>query len=249
MRRMAREESRSAKCNLAWLRGRRVNDEMPKKHGREVCWNCGRIEGSYRPFVKKLPPTNGQGPVNSTLSVDSSNGLCTDCAALPFASQLAGRNRTPPLSQYVACIYGCERCGGRLQFEEHLRECEPTEYLVSSPPTAPASSPPNGWWTCEGRLPRTAPTSPASVPAVRAPISRALRNQIYARDRYTCQKCGAKKGERGVQLVIDHKKPVARSGTNDPNNLQTLCSLCNSKKGAKNTGFGDWESPTADDWS
>jgi 5-methylcytosine-specific restriction enzyme A len=222
---------------------------MPKKHGREVCWNCGRIEGSYRPFVKKLPPTNGQGPVNSTLSVDSSNGLCTDCAALPFASQLAGRNRTPPLSQYVACIYGCERCGGRLQFEEHLRECEPTEYPVSSPPSAPVSGLPNvlGWWPGRG----TTPTPPESGPAVRAPISRALRNRIYARDRFTCQnqKCGARKGERGVQLVIDHKKPVARGGTNDPSNLQTLCSLCNSEKGAKNTGFGDWESPAADDWS
>ena len=224
-----------------------MNDEMPKKHGREVCWNCGRIEGLYRPFVKKLPPTNRQGTVNSTLSVDSSNGLCTDCAALPFASQLAGRNLTNPLSQYVACIYACERCGGRLRFEEHLRECEPTEYLVSSPPTAPVSSPPKGWWTCEGRQPRTAPTPPASVPAVRAPISRALRNRIYARDRFTCQKCGAKKGERGVQLVIDHKKPVKRGGTNDPSNLQTLCSLCNSKKGAKNTGHGDRARDTPDE--
>ena len=226
-----------------------MNDELPKKHGREVCWNCRRIEGSYRPFVKKLSPTNGQGAVNLTLSVDSSNGLCSDCAALPFARQLAGRDLTPPLSQYVACIYGCERCGGRLQFEEHLQECEPTEYPVSSPSTAPVSSLPNvpRWWPARG----TTPTRPESGPAVRAPISRALRNHIYARDRFTCQnqQCGARKGERGVQLVIDHKKPVARGGTNDPSNLQTLCSLCNSRKGAKNTGFGDWESPTADDWS
>ena len=222
-----------------------MNDEMPKKHGREVCWNCGRIEGLYRPFVKKLPPTNGQGPVNSTLSVDSSNGLCTDCAALPFASQLAGRNLTPPLSQYVACIYGCERCGGRLLFEAHLRECEPTEYPVSSPPTAPVSSHPNEpvWFTCG-----TTPGKPVFGFAVRTPISRALRNQIYARDRYTCQKCGAKKGDLGVQLVIDHKKPVKRGGTNHSSNLQTLCSLCNSKKGAKNTGYGDMAGDTADEF-
>ena len=115
------------------------------------------------------------------------------------------------------------QCGNR-SFYEGLEALEP---LVGSATTAEQWEP----W----RPNTTTPTAPA----VRAPISLALRNRIYARDRFTCQKCGAKKGERGVQLVIDHKKPVKRGGTNDPSNLQTLCSLCNSKKGAKNTGYGD----------
>jgi hypothetical protein len=142
------------------------------------------------------------------------------------------------------------QCGNR-SFYEGLGASEP---LVSSATTAEQSkltiAP-----SCPGRqellnsISTHGATTNPSAPAVRAPISRALRNQIYARDRYTCQKCGAKKGDLGVQLVIDHKKPVKRGGTNHPSNLQTLCSLCNSKKGAKNTGFGDWESPTADDWS
>ena len=119
-------------------------------------------------------------------------------------------------------------------FYEGLEALEP---LVGSATTAEPWEP----W----RPNTTTPTAPA----VRAPISRALRNQIYARDRFTCQnqKCGAKKGERGVQLVIDHKKPVKRGGTNDPSNLQTLCSLCNSKKGAKNTGHGDRARDTPDE--
>lgn len=125
------------------------------------------------------------------------------------------------------------QCGNR-SFYEGLEALEP---LVGSATTAEPWEP----W----RPNTTTPTAPA----VRAPISRALRNQIYARDRFTCQnqKCGAKKGERGVQLVIDHKKPVKRGGTNDPSNLQTLCSLCNSKKGAKNTGHGDRARDTPDE--
>jgi len=132
------------------------------------------------------------------------------------------------------------QCGNR-SFYEGLGASEP---LVSSATTAEQSkltiAP-----SCPGRqellnsISTHGATTNPSAPAVRAPISRALRNQIYARDRYTCQKCGAKKGDLGVQLVIDHKKPVKRGGTNHPSNLQTLCSLCNSKKGAKNTGHGD----------
>jgi 5-methylcytosine-specific restriction endonuclease McrA len=32
---------------------------------------------------------------------------------------------------------------------------------------------------------------------------------------------------------IDHIRPIARGGTNDPKNLQLLCPDCNRKKGAK----------------
>ena len=85
--------------------------------------------------------------------------------------------------------------------------------------------------------PSVAPTPVAPTP--RTPISRALRAAVFRRDNYTCQQCGARGSDRGVQLVVDHKKPLKRGGTNEMSNLQTLCSKCNAQKGARNTGYGD----------
>jgi len=53
-----------------------------------------------------------------------------------------------------------------------------------------------------------------------------LRYKILARDNHICQSCGAKASD-GIQLHIDHIKPVSRGGTNDFENLQTLCRDCN----------------------
>ncbi len=76
-------------------------------------------------------------------------------------------------------------------------------------------------------------------PAPRTPISAKVRRAVFERDHYTCQACGARGDQRGVQLTIDHKKPLKRGGTNEMSNLQTLCSKCNTTKGTKNTGYGD----------
>ena len=53
-----------------------------------------------------------------------------------------------------------------------------------------------------------------------------LRYKILVRDKNTCQCCGAKASD-GIQLHIDHIKPVSKGGTNDFENLQTLCRDCN----------------------
>ncbi len=58
-----------------------------------------------------------------------------------------------------------------------------------------------------------------------------LRYDIMTRDNNRCRKCGAT-GEQ-VRLHVDHIKPVAHGGTNEPSNLQTLCEKCNLGKGAR----------------
>ncbi len=60
----------------------------------------------------------------------------------------------------------------------------------------------------------------------RVNIDAKTRHMILARDGFKCRHCG--RGPKdGVKLHIDHKKPVAWGGTNDPANLQTLCEQCN----------------------
>ena len=62
----------------------------------------------------------------------------------------------------------------------------------------------------------------------RQPIPRKLRHEVFKRDGYRCCECGASKDE--TSLEIDHIVPVARGGTNDIDNLQTLCRECNRMK-------------------
>lgn len=62
----------------------------------------------------------------------------------------------------------------------------------------------------------------------RQPIPRKLRHEVFKRDGYRCRECGASKDE--TSLEIDHIVPVARGGTNDISNLQTLCRECNRMK-------------------
>lgn len=57
--------------------------------------------------------------------------------------------------------------------------------------------------------------------------------KVYSRDGFKCAKCASID-----HLTIDHIKPLARGGTNDIGNLQTLCRPCNSAKGAKWEGDG-----------
>jgi hypothetical protein len=57
-------------------------------------------------------------------------------------------------------------------------------------------------------------------------IARAVRTMIFERDGYRCVKCGSWKN-----LHLDHIHPKSKGGTNDPENLQTLCGKCNVSKG------------------
>lgn len=62
----------------------------------------------------------------------------------------------------------------------------------------------------------------------RQPIPRKLRHEVFKRDGYRCRECGATNKE--TRLHVDHIKPVAKGGTNDLSNLQTLCEECNRAK-------------------
>lgn len=61
---------------------------------------------------------------------------------------------------------------------------------------------------------------------------------ILERDNYHCVACG--RGiEDGVELVVDHRIPKDKGGTNDIDNGETLCMECNlMKKNYSQTEFG-----------
>jgi len=63
----------------------------------------------------------------------------------------------------------------------------------------------------------------------RQPIPDRIRHEVFKRDGYRCRECGASRDE-GATLEIDHIVPVANGGTNDIENLQTLCKKCNRGK-------------------
>lgn len=71
---------------------------------------------------------------------------------------------------------------------------------------------------------------------------RELRFEILLRDKRTCLCCGARGGENGVVLHVDHIKPLSKFWELRANkdNLQTLCEECNLGKSNKwDTDFRD----------
>ena len=62
----------------------------------------------------------------------------------------------------------------------------------------------------------------------RIPSPPEVRKYVYQRNNYHCQSCG--KTHQETQLSIDHIIPLAKGGSNDVSNLQTLCLTCNQKK-------------------
>lgn len=66
---------------------------------------------------------------------------------------------------------------------------------------------------------------------MRKAIPKSLRFEVFKRDSFTCQYCGAKAPD--VLLQIDHIKPVADGGENDILNLVTACVGCNLGKSDK----------------
>lgn len=55
-----------------------------------------------------------------------------------------------------------------------------------------------------------------------------IRRLVFERDAYRCVKCSSYK-----KLCVDHIFPYSLGGASTPDNLQTLCWECNSKKSNK----------------
>lgn len=60
-------------------------------------------------------------------------------------------------------------------------------------------------------------------------IPKRVRFRVMRRDKFCCQICGLTQKD-GVRLEVDHKIPRAKGGSNDEQNLWTLCQPCNSGK-------------------
>jgi hypothetical protein len=92
--------------------------------------------------------------------------------------------------------------------------------LVSAGLIAPAG--PDAWRLTESPLGRVVREQN------RARISPEVRQAVFARDRFRCIDCGS-----ADDLTLDHVHPWSLGGSDKPENLQTLCRPCNSKKGAR----------------
>lgn len=62
----------------------------------------------------------------------------------------------------------------------------------------------------------------------RKTISKKTRFEVFKRDGFSCQYCGAT--PPAVVLHVDHVDPVANGGQNDMDNLVTACESCNQGK-------------------
>ena len=58
-----------------------------------------------------------------------------------------------------------------------------------------------------------------------------LRKEILERDGYQCQPC-RRRGLVTAADQVDHIKPKARGGNDDPRNLQSICTKCHRTKTA-----------------
>jgi hypothetical protein len=59
-------------------------------------------------------------------------------------------------------------------------------------------------------------------------LTKSIRHEVFKRDNFKCCECGKNKDE--TSLEIDHIIPVSRGGSDELENLQTLCCACNRSK-------------------
>lgn len=62
----------------------------------------------------------------------------------------------------------------------------------------------------------------------RKALGAGVTRAVWDRDGWECRECSSH-----CDLTVDHIMPVVRGGTDEMDNLQTLCKSCNSRKGAR----------------
>lgn len=72
--------------------------------------------------------------------------------------------------------------------------------------------------------------APPGGPSLIESFTDATRQEIYERDNYTCQYCGADLSSNPRTQSIDHVIPLTKGGTHQKSNLVTACKSCNLKK-------------------
>ena len=79
------------------------------------------------------------------------------------------------------------------------------------------------------RGPLRLPSASGGKRSLRRTMGAEVRWQVLARDAFTCSSCGRRPPD--VALEIDHRRPVAAGGADDPENLCVSCQDCNRGKG------------------
>jgi len=74
----------------------------------------------------------------------------------------------------------------------------------------------------------------------RTTLNKRQRAEVLIRYHSRCQQCGKTPSEDAVKLVIDHIVPLEWGGTNDPENLQPLCTDCNEGKKDLYSSFNEY---------
>lgn len=72
------------------------------------------------------------------------------------------------------------------------------------------------------------------MPARRKSTGKRLRFEVFKRDHFTCQYCGAQPPD--IVLVADHITPVAAGGATTIDNLISACESCNQGKSDRALG-------------
>ncbi len=135
-----------------------------------------------------------------------------------------------PRPAHLQNALGCSAA----EAKDYLYAAEMVGLLTNNP--FPVSKPVGALTTLHFGLVCSDCTGLSATPHVgRRTLSPQLRRRVFFRDKHTCQECGIGRGE-DVDLVlhVDHITPVSLGGTNDLDNLITLCADCNLGKSNDN---------------
>ncbi len=112
----------------------------------------------------------------------------------------------------------CKMYRGQVHFSRRLRDLDKIFEIVR---------------VREGRVVRYRIVGLRKQRAETARISPRVRARVLFRDGSRCQMCGANPArDADVQLEVDHMRPLDLGGSNDEDNLWTLCRQCNQGKRA-----------------